>query len=646
VTGTSLFTGGTLAGTLNANGGATLDGSTPAGAVFVTGALNGSTLTSTGTIALSGSAAANTIIIASGTLTNTGTLAAINQLDIAGGATLVANGAQSYALLTTSGAGGGIWQGNLTNTTTVAPGGVGGIGTLQVTNGDFTNLTNLTGASLHLDIAAGAHDSLELPKIPGVTRTATFGGRLDLKQLGAAPIAPFVPINVVAADAYAGNFISLSEDIDGVVWFNPGNGDIMRLALPSGGSSTLFGSTANQTSAWIALYDDVIAPNATNITYSPGGNPSYSIISGVADATNPDLLWALTASFTPTGLNPAVLNRLSPEAYGGLSDYALQATRAHQRSAFSAPALAGNSQSISKGDSKAAAPVAPAGLQWELFAATDYFNVESDNSQNQADYELSSFGILGGVRTRLTNRVEVAAYLAGDDGDIKGSLMDADGSGWSLGLLGDALLDVPTSTRLRAGISYGQYNFDGTRSSVAATSTNWSPGLVNFSDVASDSLELFVGVDGIIYHNDRFRLSPSFGLRAATGSMDSFAESTGSAPGSPLALAVDQDHYNSVLAELSLLAEAELTTELTVWGQLGGSAGIGDDPHALTAHFVKGSRPFTATAEGLANDSWFLGLGASYKLSESIRVGLGYRAEFRADADTQNSLNLSSTFRF
>jgi outer membrane autotransporter protein len=109
---------------------------------------------------------------------------------------------------------------------------------------------------------------------------------------------------------------------------------------------------------------------------------------------------------------------------------------------------------------------------------------------------------------------------------------------------------------------------------------------------------------------------------------------------------VDQDHYNSMLADLSLLAEVELTNELRVWGQVGGSAGIGDDPHVITAHFAKGSRPFTATAEGLSNDSWFLGLGASYKFSESIRVGLGYRAEFRSDADTQNSLNLSSSFRF
>jgi hypothetical protein len=53
-------------------------------------------------------------------------------------------------LLTTSGAGTGIWQKNLTNITTVAPGGPGDIGTLQVKDGNFTNAT---GAILKLDLA-------------------------------------------------------------------------------------------------------------------------------------------------------------------------------------------------------------------------------------------------------------------------------------------------------------------------------------------------------------------------------------------------------------------------------------------------------------------------------------------------------------
>lgn len=597
-----------------------------------TATLNGGTL--------AGSLLGNTINVAGGILTNSGTLGtATTHLDIAAGATLVAAGTQRYSLLTTTGTGAATWQGNLTNTTTVAAGGVGAIGTLLVTNGSFTNAA---GATLKLDIAAGAHDLL------ATTGGAGFNGTLDLNQVGAA-VAPFVPIHVVDAAAYSGNFTALTENLDGAVMFIPGHGDVIRLAVPTA-STTLYGSTPNQTATWVALYDDVIDPGITNVFVIPGGNPSYVINSGIANGNNPDLLWALASSFTATGLNASLLNHLSPEVYAGLSDYAIQATRAHQRSAFSAPALEPAPTAVAKPDSKGAskdASPAPGNKpQWELFAAADYFNVASAGSQNQADYELSDYGIIGGIRSKLTERIQVAAYLAGDMGNINGDLIDADSTGWSLGVIGDALLDPTTSTHLSAGISYGRYYFDGTRSSVSATSSGWTAAPVGFSNATADSLELFVGIDGVLYHNDRFRLIPAFAVRGASGSLDSFSESSGAAPGSPIALAVSRNNYNSVLADLSLRAEASVTNKLAVWGQIGATSGIGDDPQVLTARFVKGSRPFQASADGLSNDSVYLGLGASYKISDSISVALGYRVEYRSEDGNYNGVSLSSSFRF
>ncbi|MEI7912858.1 MAG: autotransporter outer membrane beta-barrel domain-containing protein, partial [Verrucomicrobiota bacterium] len=585
--------------------------------------------------AITGSLLGNTINLTSGVLTQTGTLGtATTHLDIAAGATLVAAGTQRYSLLTTTGTGAATWQGILTNTATLAPGGAGGTGTLQVTSGNFTNAA---GAVLKLDIAAAGHDLL------ATTGSANFGGTLDLNQVGTTAAAAFVPIHVVDAATYTGNFTTLTENLDGAVWFNPGNGDVIRIAVPQG--STLFGSTTNQTATWVALYDDVIDPGVTNVFANPGGTPSYGITSGIANGNNPDLLWALAASFTPTGLNANLLNHLSPEVYVGLADYATQATRTHQRSAFSAPALApaAPGKADSKGGSKDAAP---AKQQWELFAAADYFNVRSAGSQNQADYELSDSGILAGVRGKLTDHSHVAAYLAADTGNIDGALIHADSTGWSLGLLGEATLDEATTTRLSAGISYGRYSFDGTRNSAAAGSSGWIPATAGFSNATADSLELFVGVEGLAYHNDHIRLIPAFGLRAACGTMNSFSESNYSTAGSPIALAVAADHYNSALAELSLRAEADLTHKLGLSAEAGLSAGIGDDPHTLTARFAKGSRAFQASADGISNDNIFLGLGATYKVSDSISVALGYRAEFRSDAGTFNGVHLASSFRF
>jgi opacity protein-like surface antigen len=463
-------------------------------------------------------------------------------------------------------------------------------------------------------------------------------------------MAPFESINVVAADSYAGNFATLVADLDGTVWFNPGNGDVTRMAVPTASGNKLFGSTANQTSTWVALYDDVIDPGVTNITHTPGGNPGYHITGGIADGNNPDLLWAQAFSFTPTGLNSNLLNRLSPEVYVSFQDYAMQATRTHQRTALSAPALAAtpipDSKPDSKGGCKDATPVTTAGLQWEFFAATDYFNVATTNSHNQADYELSGLGVMAGVRAMVTDRIKLAGYLAGDDGNVEGSLIDADGNGWSLGLLGEVLLEEKSRTHLTAGISYGRYTFDGTRGSASATASGWTHGLVDFDDLDCDSLELYIGVEGVIYQNDRFRLIPSLGLHYATGSMDSFTETTGVPAGSPIALEVNHENYDSALAEFSLLAEVDATNNLTLWAQLGASAGIGQDPYSTSGNFVKGSRTLRAEADGLSNDLWFIGLGANYKISDSISVNLGYRSEFRSDADSQNSFNLSCSFRF
>jgi hypothetical protein len=607
----------------------------------VTGHLGLGTLNSNGAVGITGTAGALAVSVQTGTLTNTGTLGtATTHLDIAGGATLIASGTQHYELLTTSGTEAGTWKGNLNNNTTIAPGGAGGFGTLQV-NGDFTNSP---GGILKLDIASANHDVL------GVTGTAGFDGTLELNQVGTADIAPFVPINVVDAGSYSGNFTTFSENLDGAVWFNPGNGDVTLIPDFTNSGNKLFGSTANQTSTWIALYDDVIDPGKPNVIHTPGGSPAYHITSGIADGSNPDLLWALTASFSPTGLNANLLNHLSPEVYAGLADYAIQATRTHQRTALSAPALAiirkPESKSDSKGGCKDAALVKPTGHPWELFAATDYFDVETDNSHNQADYDLSGFGIMVGARTTVADRVRLAAYFAGDDGKVNGPLIYADGSGWSLGILGEILLDEKTHTRFTAGISYGSYTFDGTRGSASATGAGWTPGLVRFDDVDNDALELFMGVEGVIYQNDRFRLMPSANLRCGIGSTDSFTETTGMTPGSPIALAVDRNHYDSALAEFAILAEAAITHDLTLWGQLGASTGLGKNPQAITARFATGSRPMQAEADGLSNDLWFIGLGAKYNINDAISVALGYRIEFRSDSDNQSTVNLSSTFRF
>lgn len=627
--------GGTLA-----NGPGTL-GSTSAilnHGSAVSGSLHTGTLASDGSVSVSGTILAESIRIHSGILTNTGTIGTpASVLNIHQGATLAAGGVQRYSLLTTSGTGPATWRGNLENTSTIAPGGTGASGILAVDGGFAQSRTG----TMALDLSATRHDRID------VSGLAVFGGKLELNQSG-SPITPFVPVTVVSASRYAGNITSLEENLDGAAWFNPGNGTVTRIEAPTGRGGSFFGATRNQTSTWSALYDDVIDPGTANITRAPDG-PAIS--NGIADTGNPDLLWALSSSFSPGGLNAAVLNRLSPEVYGGFQDYAMQSARTHQRSALSAPPLDPREKSGrvaasgAKDGAKGGIAATAVPLDWEFFAAVDYFSAGTDNSKNQADYDFDGSGVLTGARTRLDERTMVAIYVGADTGSIAGQLIDADAFGWTFGAFGEHLLHQKTRTRLIAGMSYGSYRFDGSRGSITATSAGWAPGDADFDDVDTDSFELFVGVDGVAWKEDALTLIPSAGLRYATATMDSFAESSGGA-GSPIALEVNRDRNDSLIWELGLLAWVDVNDKVALWGEGGLNIGLLDEGRTLGARFVKGSRGMRAEADGLGDDSVYLGCGATYRITGDIQAAIGYRADFRSGSDAQQEIRLSSSWRF
>ena len=581
-----------------------------------------------------------TTTVHAGTLFNSGVLGNLaSRIDINSGATFVAGGLPQFGLLTTSGPGTGTWQGDLTNTTLVAPGGEGATGALAVAG----NFANSNSGTLELDIASAGHDLLT------VSGNAAFGGALELNQSGSGGITPFVPIQVVAAGSYSGNFTSFTEDLEGAVWFNPFNGDIIRVTLPAGGVGFSYHATSNEISTWNSLYEDVIDPGITNITRNPGGDPAYEVSSGIADGGNPDLMWALTASLTPGGLNGPLLDRLSPEVYSGFSDYAMQANREHLRTALDAPALAATPpprQSDSKAGPKDATVSAPERTPWETFAAVDYFNAETHSSENAADYETSGAGLIAGIRAYPATGFQLTGWLAADDGTVSGRLIDADASSLGLGLAGRMSLNEESGTLLTAALSWGLTRFDGSRVSASATSDGWSPGRVDFDDVETDAFEFFLGVETVALRKRDLRVIPSAAIRHSSGSTHGFSESTGPAAGSPIALDVGSDNYSTTLAELSVRAEADLTSRLTVRGLLGLSAEVDGDTHRISATFVSGDRPMSTTAEGLSGDLIFVGMEADYRVTDSLSAHLGYRAEFREDAETQIGLNCSSTFRF
>ncbi len=598
------------------------------------GDLTASRLSSNGTVTNRGILMVQSLEIASGTFINTGTLGdESSRMTLFAGATLVASGRERFSTLTTFHDGVGTWRGDLKNSSAVAPGDNGGFGTLRV-EGNFRQTP--TGL-LQIDLSDSGND------LVAVTGDAKFNGTLILQQTGTDLLRPFAPVQVVDAASYSGNFSSLIEDLDGAVWFNPGNGSIMLMSSGGDMKSQFPHFTGNQVSTWSALYDDVVDPGFTNITQGSADGPGLWIGSGIADSTNPDLMWALEASFTPNGLDADLLNRLSPEVYASFNDYAVQATRSHLRSALDAPTLP--ALSLGEDAKSASAPPRPAG-DWEFFAAADYFDASTEHSPNQADYSLTSSGILTGAKTRLDKHTLIAGYVAFDAGTVDGEWIDADQTGWSLGVFSRSVLHERSQTVLTAALAHGRYEFDGSRESAIADAGGWRPGDVDFSNVSSFSTELFLGIESRIQAHERVRLIPSAGFRAAFATMDGFTESTGSAAGSPIALTVGRDHQEHMIAECGLTAETDINDRLVGWAHLGFSAGIGEDSHVLQASFANGSRPMRASTDGLSDDLIRLGLGAEYRMSDSVRIHFGYQAELNSGASTMQGFNVSTSFRF
>lgn len=613
---------------------------------LVSGNLGTGILTSTGVVRVDGSVAADVISISGGHLENNGVLGtASTRINIASGSVLMAQGTQNYGMLTTgSGPLSGGWRGHLVNDSIIAAGDIGAVGSLWV-EGEFTNAA---GGTLFFDVGTAGSDYI------ASTHTMTFGGTLDLAKLGSEEIEAMVPVFLFNASEFEGTFSSITEDLAGVVFFNPTNGSITRLDLGSG-SSFLTRATPNQASTWIALYDDVIDPGTNNAFYRPGQIPQWEVSSGVASPDAPELLNALDASITPEGLDTGLLNRLSPEVYAGISEYAMQALRNHHRSARTSPALAAGgaapgvpAASSGAKDAKGmevAAPVASP-HRWEIFAAANYFDGGSEGSLGQADYDLNGGGVVVGGRYALGQHFRVNAWLAGDDGRVSGALIDADARGMAVGLGGEAFVPAgKRQLRISSGISYGSWEFEGTRGSAVAGGNGWAPGLSSFSDADADAFDAFIGIDSVVWSNDRVRIAPSLGLSYSSASSDPFSEVRGGA-GAPIALAVHGAGRDSLAAQFGLAAAADLLPFLTLDGETGLQLGMTEEAERISARFASGSRPMAAIYQPLTDDLFYLGTGLTWRGGEAWNVRLGYRAEFRSEADALNALNLSTSVSF
>ena len=183
------------------------------------------------------------------------------------------------------------------------------------------------------------------------------------------------------------------------------------------------------------------------------------------------------------------------------------------------------------------------------------------------------------------------------------------------------------------GVTYGDYEFDGHRSTMFGTA--------DFDGGDTSVFDIFTSVQGDVYKTEKLRLSPSFGLHYLTADTDSIKES-----GLGTALNVDSMSEDALLAELDLKLEYKVNSKVLVYGSVGYTHNFLDSEREVSASFIQGGSPFSVTAPGLGEDIFSASLGGVWYINQAWSLGAGYRAEFSSDSDMSNSVGIGTSYSF
>ncbi|MFD2257665.1 autotransporter-associated beta strand repeat-containing protein [Luteolibacter algae] len=575
-----------------------------------------SSLTTNGNVVINGSSNADTVTINAGSVLS-GQANALN----GNYQTLQGNGTLSLSGSTFT---------NLAGRT-VNPGvGAGNIGALTI-NDNFVNAGNLVldanrqaGAinPATCVLSTGNHDVLN---VNGTTTIGTLNVTKQGGEFGLGESAVLINSNGGNIDTSGATFTSGYTNRNFLVVDNSGVTRTASLlgtgvAGANGNLSGIAGLNANQ----------IAIANAVNTNIAGNGN-----ILNTAIGADQVALAVIGNGKTAPGLT---LNGLSPESFAGLTDYGIQVTKAYTTAALSMPgtSIDGSAKSvrIPVGYSGKEPVPEPAPSYREattsVFAGYAHFDTGSDSSVNGADYDIDSNGGIVGVRHNV-GAFTVAGFLGVDRGEISSSFLDADADGFLLGAIASYVIKPEMNLMVTGGVTYGSYEYDGSSQNVL--------GRTRFSGVDSDVFDIFAGIEGDAYSDEKLRVSPFLQLHYVTAETDS-VNSTGNAA----ALFVNSLDDDAFFAELGVKAEYQVNRQFSVNGNISYTHNFMDSDRNITARL--GGTQFAVTAPGLGEDILTLGVGAQYQINEAFRVGLNYRAEFSSDAETANGLSLGGSYSF
>ena len=358
---------------------------------------------------------------------------------------------------------------------------------------------------------------------------------------------------------------------------------------------------ANQQAVARALSGDVLTP------------------ANFIDQTKP-LDQAVLAVISDCALKGQRLDLLSPESYAGFIDYGIQVTRNYIRTVMGAPT-----------PQVALHAATPTG-DTSAFGAFSHYDGKSSSSNNGADYGITSNGGVAGVRHSINN-FTAGGFVAIDDGRISSAFVNAEASGWVLGGFVSYLANTQQNLSVDGGVTYGSYQFDGTRNSLS--------GLASFDGGDTAVFDLFASVQGDAYNKGKLRLTPLLSLHYLQANADAITET-----GTGTALAVGAMNEDALLAEVALNAQYQVTANFGLLGSLGYTHNFIDPSHQVNAGFIYGHTPFSVISPGMGEDIFSLGVGAIWNLAAAWSLTANYRAEFSSDTAPSNALGVSLSYSF
>jgi autotransporter-associated beta strand protein len=609
----TINTGGTL---FDNNGGLastsiiTANGQLSLGANQTIGSLAGS-----GAVGLG----ANTITVGNGTFG--GVISGSGALQVTGEGVLILTGTNTYTGPTTVTQGQLILNGSLAGNVTVANAGIlGGYGTIHgsltasggivspgsspgilTVGGNYTEAGTLR---IEIDGTAGAgvnpggHDQIAV----GGTATLQSGSTLQLTRTNTFEPTWGQRFRVIdATGGISGTFSTLDRSAFSTqLFFDYGTGQVYGTGLAAGAPVGQFaGTSANRGAVLGAILRDALSADSTGqLSFLDSRTAGGSFLKSLFDNSAPR----------------AVLDVLSPVAYAGTVDYALQVTRNFSRDIHNVPTLASANG-------------------WTLSAGyTGYRNGLSKAAADDTNTDLRSNAAVVDVGRKLGEHLTIGGFFAADDGAILARRFSSDVTGQAVGL---HLSWQPWTERrisLEGGASYATYDFDNRRATTLGIAT---------SKTDADVYDLWGRAKAGVYHTDRLGLSAFTGIAYTHATVSRFGER---GVGDALAVGEIKDELvvGDIGAELSLL----LGSRIQLIGEAALEHNFQEPRREVFARFTDSATLFRVTAHGFDEDAVRGGLRVEYALSERTKLSAHYSAAVSSSSEAAQTFGAKLQYRF